>query len=112
MGWLRSIERWLRRYVLNPAKRSVAGELKARLGDIDAALQKAVLSYAASLGKEPLALFVSVAIAQLGLSDAASKWVQALIDRLGAGSSRSVVHDPARQAAAIMAAIREEAAKA
>ena len=113
MGWLRNIERWLRRHVLNPAKKNVAGELKARLSDIDAVVQKAVLSYAASVGGEPLAVFVSVAMAQLGLSDAAGKWVQGVIDRLGAGQTRSVdaTRDAKRQAAAIMAAIREEASK-
>lgn len=90
MGWLRNLERWLRKNVWNPAKRTVADELKANLDKIDAAVQKAVIAYAQSVGGEPFAFFVAAAIAQIGLSDAASKFVQGLIDRLGASTSRSV----------------------
>jgi hypothetical protein len=119
MGWLRNLERWLRKNLWNPAKRTVAGELKQRLGDIDAAVQGAVLAYAASVGGEPLATFLAVAMQGLGLSDAASKWVQGLIDRLGAGSNRGLQTTMAAErkavarnnAATLMAAIREEASK-
>lgn len=120
MNFLKRIERWLRRNIWNPAKKSVAAELKARLTDIDAAVQKAVMVYAASVGGEPLAAFLGVALGEIGLSDAASKWVQGLIDRLGAGASRSVqpatpqgrAHVAGKDAEKLLAAILEEASKA
>lgn len=120
MNIFKRIERWFRKNILNPAKKSVAAELKGRLTDIDAAVQKAVMVYAASVGGEPLAAFLGVALQGLGLSDAASKWVQGLIDGLGAGASRSVqpatpqgrAHAAGKDAEKLLAAIREEANKA
>lgn len=119
MGWLRNLERWFRKNILNVAKKGVATELKANLGRIDAAVQQAVTAYAASVGGEPFAFFIAMAIAQIGLSDAANKFVQGLIDHLDAGTSRSVPFSPAgrrRQADEyaqdLRGAIRNEAAKA
>lgn len=120
MGWLRNLERWLRRNIWNPGKASIASELKSRLPEIEAAVEKAVTSYAAATGGEPFALFLTLAIQRIGLGAAAAKWVQAIIDRLEAGTSRAqqpasaagrewVAKTPAHE---FLRQIREEAGKA
>jgi hypothetical protein len=122
MGWLskalKKAERWLRRKIVGPAKQTLAAELAVNLDQIDDAIEQAILRYAASVGGLPLATFVSVAIANLGLSDRVNQFVADLLGKLGAGTSRSVQPGKGREAAArdelasLRAAIQEEAAKA
>lgn len=122
MNWLskalKKAERWLRRRIIGPAKQTLAAELAVNLDQIDDAIEQAILRYAASVGGLPLATFVSVAIANLGLSDRINQFVGDLLSKLGAGTSRSVQPGKGREAAArdelasLRAAIREEASKA
>lgn len=119
MNIFKSISQWFRR-LLNRGKESLAAELKRRLPQIEGALETAAIQWAGQTGGEPLAFFVGVAIQHLHLSAAATKFAQGLIGRLGSGSSRAVAGGTEasrivvakRDLSPMLAAIREEAAKA
>lgn len=121
MSWisqgLKALERLFRRRVVNPAKNTLAAELAASLDRIDGAIEQAILRYAESVGGQPLAVFVSVAIANLGLSDRVNQFVADLLKRLSPSPTRAAGlpgrEDAARRAlVSLRAAIREEAGKA
>lgn len=121
MSWisqgLKALERLFRRRVVNPAKNTLAAELAANLDRIDGAIEQAILRYAESVGGQPLAVFVSVAIANLGLSDRVNQFVADLLKRLSPSPTRATGlpgrEDAARRAlVSLRAAIREEAGKA
>ena len=121
MNWFRKqlqkAERWLRRQIVGPAKNTLAAELAANLDRIDGAIEQAILRYAESVGGQPLAVFVSVAIANLGLSDRVNQFVADLLKRFAPSPTRAAGlpgrEDAARRAlVSLRAAIREEAGKA
>lgn len=119
MNIFRKIERWFRVRVLNQARQTVAQEIAASLDQISGAIDRAIVQYAESVGGQPLAVFVAVALGNIGLSAAAVRLLQDLVGRtLGAGTSRGVRGARDREAAAredirpLIAAIREEARKA
>lgn len=120
MSWisqgLKALERLFRRRVVNPTKNTLAAELAASLDRIDGAIEQAILRYAASVGGPPLAVFVSVAIANLGLSDRVNGFIGDLLKRLSPAPTRAAGasgrEDAARRAlVSLRAAIREEAGK-
>lgn len=119
MNILTSISQFFRR-LFNRGKESLAAELKRRLPQIETALETAAIQWAAATGGEPLAFFVGVAIRELRLTDAARRFVESQITRLGAGSSRATTMGTQasretvarRDIAPLLAAIREEASKA
>lgn len=120
MNIFKRIEQWFRRQVLNPGKRAVARELSDNLERVVGAIDQAAIRWAAQTGGEPLAFFVGVALDELQLSASVRRFLEGLLPRLGAGSSRATTMGTQasretvarRDIAPLLAAIREEAAKA
>lgn len=118
MNILTSISQLFRR-LFNRGKESLAAELKRRLPQIEGALETAAIRWAGQTGGEPLAFFVGVAIRELRLSEAATRFADGLIVRLGAGSSRAThfateegrLEFARKDIGPMLAAIREEASK-
>lgn len=118
MNILTSISQFFRR-LLNRGKQSLASELRKALPQIEGALETAAIRWAAATGGEPLAFFVGVAVRELRLTDAARRFVESQITRLGAGSSRATHFATAegrlefarKDIGPMLAAIREEASK-
>ena len=119
MNILTSISQFFRR-LLNRGKQSLAAELRKALPQIEGALETAAIRWAGQTGGEPLAFFVGVAVRELRLSEAATRFAEGLLGRLGSGSSRSVpggteasrIVVAKRDIGPMLAAIREEASKA